>query len=507
MAGYPSKMVGEHSWRDGQPRRFGSAAAVGPGTTGACRRGAALLLAAFALRCWDFGNSVIHVDEQWYLLVGDGVLRGAVPYVDLWDRKPAGLFLLFAAIRLLPGDGVLAYQLVATMFAAATAIVIERGARRIGAAPRGAIAAGLLYLLGLELLGGRGGQAPVFYDLPVALAGLIVLRLRDRRHVVGSGAVACLVAGLAIQLKGTVAIEGAFIGLAHAWTLARRGARPVRLAAAAVLWLLIGLGPTLAVAGWYARHGWSSQWWFANVTSIALRPGYPVGQLSMRLLGIAALLSPMMACAALTWRTRAGETGASTRLAFGWLFAATVGFASIGTFFDHYALPLLAPLAICAAPTLGRLRRVATAIIGVALLLITVERASAPDDASGARRVAAVVRANTRGGCPYVFAGDTITYLLARACTPTAYAFPNLLAYTPERGATGVDEAAEVRRILFRRPPVIVGTTRRLAIWNPASLWAVRIALAADYRPVFSTPRAGWRTVVWLRRDLAYRAP
>ncbi|MGI8366235.1 hypothetical protein ACRYSN_13930, partial [Sphingomonas paucimobilis] len=92
-----------------------------------------LLLVAVLLRAHDFGNPVIHVDEQYYLLVGDRMLHGAWPYIDLWDRKPVGLFALFAAMRLLPGDGILAYQLTATLFAAATAFLIARGAARLGA--------------------------------------------------------------------------------------------------------------------------------------------------------------------------------------------------------------------------------------------------------------------------------------------------------------------------------------------------------------------------------------
>src|SRR3569623_982326 len=64
---------------------------------------ALLLLVALAARCVDFGNPVIHVDEQYYLLVGDRLLHGALTYVDIWDRKPIGLFAIFAEIRLLPG--------------------------------------------------------------------------------------------------------------------------------------------------------------------------------------------------------------------------------------------------------------------------------------------------------------------------------------------------------------------------------------------------------------------
>src|SRR3546814_14232447 len=84
-----------------------------------------LVAAAFALRGRYFGIPHLHVDEQFYLLVGDRILNhGAIPYVDIWDRKPVGLFLLYAGIRLLGGDGIVQYQVVATLFAAATAILI-----------------------------------------------------------------------------------------------------------------------------------------------------------------------------------------------------------------------------------------------------------------------------------------------------------------------------------------------------------------------------------------------
>jgi 4-amino-4-deoxy-L-arabinose transferase-like glycosyltransferase len=470
---------------------------------------ALLLVLAVALRCWDWGDPVIHVDEQYYLLVADRMWAGAVPYVDIWDRKPIGLFLLYAAFHLLPGNGILAYQVAATLAAAATALLVHAGARTLGARHSGALAAAVLYLLMLSVLGGRGGQAPVFYNLPVAAAGVLALRLpgRSLRGIVASGAAACLLVGLAIQMKYTPAVEGAFIGLAHGWALVRRGVRPGRLAGALLFWLLMGLLPTLAVIGWYEAHGQLAAWWFANLTSIGLRPGYPVAEWGMRLLGIAVQLAPLVACAVLAWRRRprSGAQAQAHRLAAGWLGAATLGFAAISTFFDHYALPLLAPLVIAAAPMLGRSAVALAGTLGIGTLLFAIERVQVRDDATGARRVAALVQANSGGECPYVFIGDTVTYLLADACLPTPYAFTNLLAYTTEQGATGIDEAAEVRRILSARPPVIVTSDRKLAIWNRGSFVAVKAALARDYRLIHAEPRAGWRTLVYLRRDRPFR--
>lgn len=473
-----------------------------------------LLLAALALRLWDLGNPVIHVDEQYYLLVGDRMLHGATPYLDIWDRKPIGLFLIYAAIRLLPGDAILGYQLVALAAAAATAVIVWHASRRVGANGLGAVAAGGAYLIWIGLYGGRGGQSPVFYNLLIAAGVALVLRLPvlAKRRAAGAialnGAAACGLAGLAIQVKYTPLFEGVFFGLAHLVYARAAGAKPSALIAMALGWMAVGAAPTLAALGWYHALGPRAfaAFWFANVTSILLRPPYPVDQLAMRLLGIAAQALPLIVAASIGLRARwQGTHAAEARLALAWLGAALIGFAAIGTFFDHYALPLVAPLAIAAAPSLGARRRVMIATLGVGLAIMTVRAQLRPDDAPGARAVARLVKANSTGGCPYVFIGDTITYLLADACLPTAYAFPNLLAYTTERGATGIDEAGEVARILARRPPVILASTRRLAIWNPASLAVLRPVLARDYRRVFATHRENYRTLVYLRRDLVFK--
>ncbi|QNQ07845.1 hypothetical protein [Sphingomonas alpina] len=476
---------------------------------------ALLLLVAFALRMWDFGNPVIHVDEQFYLLVGDRILRGDLPYIDIWDRKPIGLFLLFAAIRMLPGDGILAYQIVATLFATATAWVVDRGALRLGAARVGALAAAIAYLIWLSLLNGRGGQSPVFYNLFVATAALLTLRLPAlaeagaQRAILSNGLIACLLGGFAIQMKYTPAIEGMYFGLAHLWFLRRAGARPPVIAGAGLSWIGMGLLPTLLAIGGYAWIGPEAlqAFWFANVTSIALRPGYPIDQIAMRLLGIVAQLSPLIVAAGISWRwrRRIGLAGESAIIAWGWLGAALIGFCAIGAYFDHYALPLIAPLALVAAPALGRSPRIMVGALGLAILLFVIRLAMQPSNAEGARAVAAIVKANSGTECPWVAIGDTITYRLADTCLPTAYVFPNLLLYATEQGAIGIDEAAEVRRIIATRPPVIVTSSRSLNIWNRASFSATKSALRTDYRLVFSTPHDDYRTLVYLRRDLTFK--
>src|ERR1700712_1739553 len=121
---------------------------------------ALLTLIAIVVRWQTFGNPVGGFDEQFYLVVGDRMLQGAIPYVDIFDRKPIGLFLIFWFIRLLGGEGTIQTQIIACLFVVVTAMLIHRLARRIAPAG-GALASSVAYILWLNFLEGEGSQAPV----------------------------------------------------------------------------------------------------------------------------------------------------------------------------------------------------------------------------------------------------------------------------------------------------------------------------------------------------------
>src|SRR3954464_12635439 len=50
-------------------------------------------------------------DQSIYALVGEGVLHGKMPYRDLWDFKPPGIFLVYALAQGLFGRSMLAVRL------------------------------------------------------------------------------------------------------------------------------------------------------------------------------------------------------------------------------------------------------------------------------------------------------------------------------------------------------------------------------------------------------------
>lgn len=472
-----------------------------------------MLLAALALRCWWFGNPVIQPDEQFYLLVGDRLLHGAVPFVDIWDRKPVGLFLVYAAIRWLGGEGILQYQLVATLCAAAAALLVVRIAR-FHAEAAGARLAGLAVLLWLIVYDGAGGQSPVLYGPLVAGAAALTLSLwvlprPSGAQLAGRGVAAMALMGVALQIKYSALFEGIGFGLmllAIGW---RAGRSAGWLAAVASIWIGVALAPTALAFAFYAEHGWASPFLFANFRSIGQRPATHPLKLLSRLVLTLGYAAPLLLAAGIALRSGdepTSERAHARRMIAWWLVAALIGFAGIGTLFRHYFMPVLLPLAALGAPVLslnGRKRAgwtVALFATGAVFAIgISAHRLhKRGGDGQGVERLAAAIRPRLNG-CLYVFDGDPILYHLTGSCLPTRFAFPNHLSDRSEAPAIGVDASQEVRRVLASRPSVIVAGDDPTHNANRATWALVAQALHRDYRPFAAMPYGRHARIAYVR--------
>ena len=112
-------------------------------------------LVGILARMREFGNPIVFTDEEFYLHVARKMWHGALPYVDIWDRKPIGLFLLYMPAAAFPlGASVYAYQAMALAAVVATAGLIVAAARRgsAGSAARSSqacsISSGSIWLMG-----------------------------------------------------------------------------------------------------------------------------------------------------------------------------------------------------------------------------------------------------------------------------------------------------------------------------------------------------------------------
>jgi hypothetical protein len=467
-----------------------------------------LAIVTLATRIGYFSNPNLHIDDQFYLFVGQRMLEGELPYVDVWDRKPLGLFVIYAGIASLGGGGVLQYQLVAALFVLATAAVIALFASRL-ASPRGAVLASALYIILLPALGGEGGQAPIFYNLPMAAAALLTFDALECGH---QGAMrralgAMLLCGLAMTVKQTSLFEGVAFGLLHLLNFRRSGCNWPLVAMKGAALLAIALLPTAAIYATYVLLGHGEAIWQATVLSVLAKGPIPLSDTGSQIIEVLVVLTMPLALAAASFRKLAEDRPGLRQTFFvAWGLGAVAGYLSVPNFFDHYALPLVVPICVLAS-RIGEGRSgllgflLAAAIAG----LFHEWEKWGSSDRQQMDRLVAEIRSGLGDGCLYIYAGPVYPYSATGACHPTRFVFPDHLESKAEATALPVDPAIEVQRVLEARPTVVVTAPRILYARNADIQAILKSELASSYRKTAVVKFGLFPVTVWHLRDEAAR--
>lgn len=420
------------------------------------------LLVALGLRLSTFGNANLGADDQFYLLVGERMHTGVLPYVDVWDRKPLGLFLIYYAIAALPHP-VLSYQIVATLFAGATAWTINRMTITL-AGPQGATLAGLSYLIWLGPLGGMGGQSPVFYNLFIALTFARVLPDvqtgfldRNARRRVDQAMMLC---GMAITIKQSSVFESVFLGLWILAAIARNNPGKWQMAGLGLRWLAIGMLPFAAIAASYAVLGHWPMFWQAMVLANLHKGLLPPARLLHLAITVTLRTTPMLAVAIWGWLTMRRQSSDFSGFVGGWLAAALLGFAAVPNLYVHYSLPLLVPG--CVAGAVAFARGAAGRVVFVALCAwafiwydpsnFALNRQAQRD----MQQLAMLGRSHGAERGLLVFDGPVYLYAMTGAPFLSPLVFPHHLNHAIERNVSHIDTDQAVTAMLARQPGVVV---------------------------------------------------
>ncbi|TAK98933.1 MAG: hypothetical protein EPO08_17675, partial [Rhodospirillaceae bacterium] len=426
-----------------------------------------VILAAFvAILRWPYFNSpAIHIDEQFYLALADKWINGGlVPYVDVWDRKPIGIFAIYAVAIVAFKNAILGYQIIAAFFVVATGAIIMRIGRRLDDR-RIPFFAAAIYAVAVMLMDGPGGQTPIFYNLPVTIAVAIILRpISDEEplsqcRVTLRAFAACLLFGLAMQIQYTCVVEAVALSLYLLVTIWHRGVLKVQgLAVLAGGMAFCGLLPTLLVGATYAAIGHWHEFFAANFESIFTKvlwrlnaQEYARRFLESSSFGVAFLPFAAYGVWLIFFDRRSQERAVALRMIALWILAAFAGAIMLGIPERHYFLPTLAPLALLTS--FGFLRftermNVAGRCAAVlrhglhgygglaALLVLPVTASYLIADINALQRgepadiyaIGAYMKAHKTQGCPFVFNRLPILYYLGDACAPSTYMFPNHLS-------------------------------------------------------------------------------
>lgn len=412
---------------------------------------------AFALKASTFGDPNRHVDETFYFLVAQRMHEGLLVYVDVWDRKPLGLFLAYYLIAGI-SHSILAYQLVACALAAMTAFVIALIVERLGAG-KGALLAGACYLFIIGPFEGSTGQTPDFYNLLIATSALLMLQASPalfRGDVGWRVWVVMALCGIALTFKQTTLFESLFLGLFLLYALHRSGASRGRIVRIAAICAVIGATPTLLIAGYYWQAGHWPEFWGAMVTSNLekAKPGNEIHR-SVGIL-LAGIVFFVLAGLGLYRNALAHP---NRPFVIGWTIAAAVGFLSVPNFYYHYTLPLIVPLSVAAGLFLHRSDR---RLIWLAVLIVYSIFWYSPNrseyTAGSTQSMNALAKAivdHDGGGGLLVFDAPPYLYALTGKAFLTPLAFPHHLNHAIEHNVSHLDTYAELDRVLAGKPGVI----------------------------------------------------
>ncbi|HKY34160.1 MAG TPA: hypothetical protein VJV23_16645 [Candidatus Polarisedimenticolia bacterium] len=185
--------------------------------------------------------------------------EGGVPYRDVWDIKPPGIFFVYALARALFGEGVFAVRLLeAAGFASLVAAFVLLSRRRLGSSLPGLFGGTLAVWGHVQLDFWHTAQAESFGAVLIAWAVLAADAAVERplgpRAWLRCAAAGCL-HGCAFVLKPFLG-SGVLIGAALAVMARRRsGGAGIRTLGPAAAMIAGFAAPAAATALWFAWHG------------------------------------------------------------------------------------------------------------------------------------------------------------------------------------------------------------------------------------------------------------
>ncbi|QCE32918.1 hypothetical protein FAI41_04540 [Acetobacteraceae bacterium] len=228
------------------------------------------------------GNPFPFSEQQYYLYGGGQILQHQMPYVDFWDRKPVGLFLLFAPIHLFGPYRFYALPLIAALFLWCGALAVSRIATLFSCRAFPSFLAGAVYLIGSNAFPDEtGGQAEQFY-IPIILFAVLLMietwpRITNTRSVlIKTGIGVMFLMGVALEIKTSCAWDAVFLMISLLLIAVCQPdlsfqKRSLLFLGCGALWGFIAALPTLLIMGYYVWHSALYDWTWANILNHHLR--------------------------------------------------------------------------------------------------------------------------------------------------------------------------------------------------------------------------------------------
>ncbi|OAB57962.1 hypothetical protein AY600_07865 [Phormidium willei BDU 130791] len=170
-----------------------------------------LIIIAFLIRFPFFFPAVIDWDESTFILMGQSILDGHLPYTKLWDIKPPLAFFAYASFILVFGKTIAAVRLAGWLCTSLIAIMVYRIGKTF-ASRTSCFFGAILSLFGISFVAGGSATLTEHIALVPLMAAFSILAIRpnyNHRHIFLVG----LLMNIASLVRLNLAYPTLFLGI------------------------------------------------------------------------------------------------------------------------------------------------------------------------------------------------------------------------------------------------------------------------------------------------------
>lgn len=210
-----------------------------------------LLVFLFLVRFPSFFFSVFDWDESTFIIMGQSILDGNIPYLDAWDMKPPLSFAIFSLFIALFGKSLAAVRLGGLVCIYISSLLVYRSGKAIHSTTAGIIASLFLIVFVSSGISGLSTMTEHLLLVPVSW-GLYMLVVQ--RVNIYTAFITGLLFGIGMLTKTSLVFESLAVLLLVVW----RRSNPCTLFSARIkqcALISFGMGiPLFAVLSYYASH-------------------------------------------------------------------------------------------------------------------------------------------------------------------------------------------------------------------------------------------------------------
>jgi 4-amino-4-deoxy-L-arabinose transferase-like glycosyltransferase len=225
---------------------------------------AVLAVVTLILRLPYFFPAVLDWDESTAIIIGQGILDGFLPYIELWEAKPPLVFFFFAGAIAIVGKTIASVRTAGYLWLTIAAFLTYRSAYKVTGERRVSLASAVLMIVVVSVLG-RWVNSEILSLVP--LAGLLLLLISGPESTLAWFCTGLLMGTAALfrfDLVYTAVFVGAYV-VAVIWFVSRSWKKSV---IGGLLYSIGGFAIVLLSAVPYLLLGYLQSWF----TSVFVAP-------------------------------------------------------------------------------------------------------------------------------------------------------------------------------------------------------------------------------------------